>query len=125
MECLASSAMSGQTGVVVDPLFVALTRPAMAWGVTYAALLVNAMLSVELFLLTKSIPWLLVCVPIHGVFWLLCLSEPRVFDLLLLWGRTRGPGGWGNAHWWQANSYSPLTLHVFAGRRPRCVQVVL
>mgnify|MGYP000506704187 CR=1 FL=1 len=28
------------------------------------------------FLLTRNLLWLLVCVPVHGLFWLLCLSEP-------------------------------------------------
>ena len=73
------------------------TRPAMAFGVTYSALLVNAVVTVELFLLTRNLLWLLVCVPVHGVFWLLCLTEPRFFDLGVLWGRTKGPGLLGMA----------------------------
>ena len=78
------------------PLFLGVTRPAMAFGVTYSALLANAVVTVELFLLTRNLLWLLACIPVHGLFWLLCLSEPRFFDLALLWGKTRGPGLFGN-----------------------------
>ena len=88
---------SRNDGVTADPLFVGVTRPAMAFGVTYSALLVNAVVTVELFLLTRNLLWLLACVPVHGLFWLLCLSEPRFFDLAMLWGKTRGPGLFGNA----------------------------
>jgi len=117
------------TGVTADALFVGVTRPAMAFGVTYSALLVNAVVTVELFLVTRNLLWLLACVPVHGLFWLLCLTEPRFFDLGLLWGRTRGPGLYGNGRWWRAQGYSALTLDLpnRAGRRlarPRAVHDV-
>ena len=106
-------------GVTADVLFVGVTRPAMAFGVTYSALLVNAVVTVEMFLLTRNLLWLLVCVPVHGVFWLLCLTEPRFFDLGVLWGRTKGPGLLGNGRWWRASAYSALALDLpdATGRR--------
>ena|ERR1700736_2687116 len=76
------------SGLIADPLFVGLTRPALVGGVTYAAMLVNGMVTVELFLLTRNLVWLLTCIPVHGLFWLLCAQEPRIFELLALWGRT-------------------------------------
>lgn len=79
---------SRNQGLTADPLFVGVTRPALVGGVTYAAMLVNGLVTVELFLLTKNLVWLLVCIPVHGLFWLVCVSEPRFFDLLALWGRT-------------------------------------
>jgi type IV secretion system protein VirB3 len=113
-------------GVTADALFVGMTRPAMAFGVTYSALLVNAVVTVELFLLTRNLLWLLACLPVHGLFWLLCLSEPRFFDLALLWGKTRGPGLLGNGRLWRAQGYSalPLDLPGTAGRRRRRPRVV-
>lgn len=99
-------------GIVLDPLFVGATRPAMTLGVTYSALLINGVATAEMFLLTKNLLWILVCVPIHGMFWLVCKSEPRFFDLLLLWGRTRGPGLLGNVRFWKANTYSPLRFDL-------------
>lgn len=95
-------------GIKTDPLFAGVTRPAMAMGVTYAALLTNMLITVELFLLTKNLLWLLICLPIHGIFWMVCKNDPRFFDLLFLWGRTRGPGLLGNLRFWKANTYSPL-----------------
>jgi type IV secretion system protein VirB3 len=84
----------------------------MAFGVTYSALLANAVVTVELFLLTRNLLWLLACIPVHGLFWLLCLSEPRFFDLALLWGKTRGPGLFGNARLWRAQGYSALLIDL-------------
>ncbi len=106
-------------GIREDPLFAGVTRPAMALGVTYSALLINGMTTVELFLLTKNLLWLLVCLPIQGIFWLVCKNDARFFDLLFLWGRTRGPGLLGNVRFWRANSYSPLRfdLPYRSGRR--------
>jgi type IV secretion system protein VirB3 len=106
-------------GIREDPLFAGVTRPAMALGVTYSALLINGMTTVELFLLTKNLLWMLVCIPIHGIFWLVCKNDARFFDLLFLWGRTRGPGLLGNVRFWKANSYSPLRFDLpnKAGRR--------
>jgi type IV secretion system protein VirB3 len=96
----------------VDPLFVGATRPPMRWGVTYAALLFNLVFTMEVFLLTKNLLALLCCVPLHGVFALLCSRDARFFDLVLLWGRTRLPAALGNLRLWQASSYSPLVIDV-------------
>lgn len=114
-------------GLVADPLFVGLTRPTMVWGVTYSAMLVNAMLTMEAFILTKNLLWLLTFMPTHGVFYLLCLSEPRFFDLLQLWGRVRLPGLLaGNQRFWRANSYTPLPIDLpdRHGRRSATLVVI-
>ena len=79
-------------GLTTDPLFVAVTRPPMRWGVTYSALLFNLVFTMEVFLLTKNLLTLLIAVPIHGVCVLLCMRDARFFDLILLWGRTPGSG---------------------------------
>ena len=99
-------------GLTAETLFVGATRPPMRWGVTYSALLINGLTTVELFLLTKNLLWMLICVPIHGIFWLVCKNDARFFDLLFLWGRTRGPGLLGNVRFWKANSYSPLRFDL-------------
>jgi type IV secretion system protein VirB3 len=98
------------TGLVSDPLFVAVTRPPMRWGVTFSALLFNMVFTMEAFLLTKNLLTLLIAVPIHGVCALLCLRDARFFDLLLLWGRTRLPAYVGTYRYWRASSCSPLAL---------------
>jgi type IV secretion system protein VirB3 len=106
-------------GLTADPLFVGATRPPMRWGVTYSAILFNLVFTMEAFLLTKSLPTLLLCLPIHGVCLLLCARDPRYFDLILLWARTRFPALLGNLRVWSANSYSPLQLELpdRSGRR--------
>jgi len=99
-------------GLRTDPLFVGATRPPMRWGVTYAALLCNLVFTLEVFLLTKNLLTLLLSVPVHGVCALLCARDPRCFDLILLWGRTRMPALLGNFRFWKASSYSPLVFGV-------------
>jgi len=110
---------SRATGLLADPLFVAVTRPPMRWGVTFSALLVNLVFTMEAFLLSKNLLTLLIAVPIHAVCALLCLRDPRFFDLLLLWGRTRLPAYVTNFRIWKASSCSPLVLDLptTAGRR--------
>lgn len=98
------------SGLRTDPLFVGATRPPMRWGVTYAALLSNMVFTLEVFLLSKNLLSLLLGVPIHGMCVLLCARDPRFFDLILLWGRTRMPALLGNFCVWQASSYSPLAF---------------
>jgi type IV secretion system protein VirB3 len=108
-------------GLRADPLFVGATRPPMRWGVTYSALLFNVIFTMEAFLVTKNLLTLLMCAPIHGVCVLLCARDPRFFDLLLLWGRTRLPAVLTTLRVWKASSYSPLALDLPArnGRRRR------
>jgi type IV secretion system protein VirB3 len=106
-------------GLTADPLFVAVTRPPMRWGVTYSGLLVNGLFTMEAFLMTHNLLWLLACIPIHLVCYLLCLHDPNFFELFRLWGVTRLAGHFGNLRFWKANSYSPLPIALpdAAGRR--------
>jgi type IV secretion system protein VirB3 len=99
-------------GLTTDVLFVAVTRPPMRWGVTYSALLFNAVFTMEIFLLTKNLLTLLIAAPIHGICALLCARDARFFDLVLLWGRTRMPAYLGNFRVWKASSHSPLVLDL-------------
>jgi type IV secretion system protein VirB3 len=96
-------------GVIADPLFVGVTRPAMALGVTYGAALANGMVTVELFLLTRNLLALLVCIPVHAILWILCAVEPRFFELLLLHLRTRR-GSRVSHSLWRAATYAPVPL---------------
>jgi type IV secretion system protein VirB3 len=112
--------MKRNEGIVGDTLFVGMTRPSMVWGVTYSAMMFNIIITTESFIVTKNLAWLLAFVPVHGVLYLVCLYEPRFFDLLQLWGRTRLPAMLGgNLRYWRANSYSPLALEMpdVRGRR--------
>jgi type IV secretion system protein VirB3 len=99
-------------GLTTDVLFVAVTRPPMRWGVTYSALLFNAVFTMEVFLLTKNLLTLLIAAPIHGVCALLCARDACFFDLVLLWGRTRMPAYLCNFRIWRASTHSPLVLDL-------------
>jgi type IV secretion system protein VirB3 len=106
-------------GLSCDPLFVAATRPAMRWGVTYSALLANLVFTMETFLLSRNLLALLLAAPLHGIAMLLCARDARFFDLLLLWGRTRLTALLGNQRFWKASSYAPLRLDLAPRRRSR------
>ncbi len=106
-------------GLTTDPLFVGATRPPMRWGVTYSALLVNMVFTLEVFLLTKNLLTLLLSVPIHGICVLLCTRDARFFDLALLWAKTRLPAALANLRLWKASSYSPLIIDVPSRRGHR------
>jgi type IV secretion system protein VirB3 len=99
-------------GVTADPLFVGVTRPPMRFGVTYAALLLNAAFTMEVFLLTKNLLVVLIAPPIHGVCMLLCARDARYFDLLLMWAKTRLVAYLGSIRFWRGASYSPLPLDL-------------
>jgi type IV secretion system protein VirB3 len=117
--------MTPQRLLQKDLLFVGVTRPPMRWGVTYAALLLNLVLTMELFLLTKNLLTLGLALPIHGLCALLCARDPRIFDLLLLWARTTVPARVANGAYWGAASYSPLdvALPALTGRRRALVSL--
>jgi type IV secretion system protein VirB3 len=87
------------------PVFRALTRPQMFGGVTYSFFIVNAAVTTEAFLMTRSFLALPIALAVHAAGYLACLREPRVFDLWLTkvsrCPRTRNWKRWG------CNSYAP------------------
>ena len=115
------------SGVTADPLFAGLTRPPMRFGVTYVALLVNLVLTMQCFLLTRNLLVLLMALPLHALSALLCARDARIFDLGQLWLRTRGLALCANARWWKGSSLSPLSLDLpnGSGRRRLVPHVVV
>jgi type IV secretion system protein VirB3 len=110
---------SANAGLTADPLFVGATRPPMRWGVTYSALLVNGVFTMEVFLLTRNLLTLALALPIHGICALLCARDARFFDLAILWSRTRIPALLANGRWWKSSSYTPLLLDLPNARGQR------
>ncbi len=87
------------------PVYRALTRPQMFAGVTYSFMIINGGVTTEVFLITKSFWTIPAALAIHGIGYLACLREPRVFDL---WVKKvskcpRIP----NWKRWGCNSYAP------------------
>jgi type IV secretion system protein VirB3 len=92
-------------GIERDTLFVALTRPQMFAGVTYSYFIANAVIATELFLIFKSIWALAVALIVHLVGVIMCLREPRAFDLWLT--RVSRTPRVKNHKIWRCNSYRP------------------
>lgn len=92
-------------GLRRDTVFVALTRPQMFAGVTYAWFVANAVISTKLFLVFRSAWVILLALIVHTVGVLACLREPRFFDLWLT-RAGRCPRVRNHAIW-RCNSYLP------------------
>ncbi|MGX8291513.1 type IV secretion system protein VirB3 [Xanthomonas oryzae] len=104
--------MSKNDGIIIDTLFVGPTRPTMFWGVTWQAFVINIIVTMEAFIWTRDLRWLLLFVPIHGICFLICMRDPRTFELLMQWGPTKGFAFFGNFPYWRAATFSPLELHI-------------
>ncbi len=90
-------------GLSREPLFVALTRPQMFAGVTYAYFVINGVVSTEFFLIFKSAWVILFAAVVHLVGFVVCAREPRMFDLWLT-RASRCPRV-RNYRFWRCNSY--------------------
>lgn len=88
-----------------DHVFVALTRPQMFAGVTYSYFTANAVVATELFLVFKSIWVVAVALVVHLAGVMLCVREPRFFDLWLT--RVGRCPRVRNHKIWRCNSYRP------------------
>jgi type IV secretion system protein VirB3 len=92
-------------GLERDTLFVGLTRPQMFAGVTYSIFVANVVIATELFLVFKSLWVVAAALVLHGAGMLLCLKEPRIFDLWL--ARVSKCPRIKNYRIWGCNSYRP------------------
>ncbi len=86
-------------------VFVALTRPQMFAGVTYSFFVANSIIAAELFLIFKSFWALVPALVLHLVGMVLCLREPRFFDLWIT--RVSRCPRVANHALWRCNSYRP------------------
>ena len=88
-----------------DPIFSALTRPQMIGGVTYSYAVFNLIVTLEIFLITRSFWAFPAAIVVHGIGYVGCVREPRFFDLwvtrLSRCPRVR------NFWFWRANAYRP------------------
>ena len=95
--------MSG--ALVSDPIFTALTRPQMLGGVTYSYAVLNLIVTVEAFLVSRSFWALGIAVLLHVAGYVGCAREPRFFDLWI--ARASRCPRVRNHGFWRANSYAP------------------
>jgi type IV secretion system protein VirB3 len=93
------------TELVRVPVFRALTQPQMFAGVTYSFFTLNGAVTTEAFLVTRSFWVLGLAVALHGLGYLACLREPRIFDLWI--ARVSRCARVPNWRHWRCNSYAP------------------
>lgn len=99
--------MADSGKVVSDPLFVGLTRPPMLLGVTYPFVVVNALFSYVMFILTAKPMYILVFAPlIHAIGFYICSKEPLFLDLIRV--KSNKCSRCTNKHYHGANSYDPF-----------------
>lgn len=108
--------MDGQDNIKPDALAVALTRPTTKLGVPYQAIVINLLVCVEALSLAGNLLCLLMAVPLHGICYLITLHDPRAFEMLALWARTKLATLLRTRWYWSVSSYSPLTLRERPGR---------
>jgi type IV secretion system protein VirB3 len=91
--------------LVSDPVFAALTRPQMIGGVTYPYMVLNLIVTLEVFLILRSFWALGIAVVVHAIGYVGSLREPRFFDLWIT--RLRTCPRIRNFSFWGGNSYRP------------------
>lgn len=89
-----------------DPLFIALTRPAMFFGLPYDFAVMMFFLTVFLFIATANFLVFLAGVPLFFAGRALAEKEPR-FITLMRTKMTRCPRHPNRAWWGGVNSYEP------------------
>jgi type IV secretion system protein VirB3 len=91
--------------LVRDPVFAGLTRPQMFAGVTYNWFVLNAVVTAEIFLVTRS-PWALAAAIVLHLFGVvMARREPRFLELWIT-RASRCPRV-ANFAYWRCNSYRP------------------
>jgi len=73
----------------MDRLFVGLTRPAMKWGVPMDAIILGGLVASVALIATGNPLYLLLYIPIHSFMFVLCLKEPNITRLAMLWVMTK------------------------------------
>lgn len=89
-----------------DPVFIAMTRPAMKWGVTLEGMIVAGFFAAISMIATNNPFFLLLYLPLHMGMYGLCLKDPRIFRLMLIWSKTKAKSiGW---RYWGVFTATPL-----------------
>ena len=91
--------------LIRHPVHRSLTRPQMFAGVTYNFFIINAAVTTELFLIFHAFWVLGVALIVHLAGVVLCVREPRIFDLWLT--RLGRCPRVRNHKIWRCNSYRP------------------
>lgn len=90
-----------------DLLFVGLTRPPMIFGVPYGAFIAEIMLAGLANVISGNPLYMLVVVPVHGLFYVIGSHDPGIFAEIAAWSRTMARCR--NILFWGCASFSPLS----------------
>jgi len=100
--------------LTVDPLFAAMTRPAVFAGIPVSAFIIEFMLVAMVFVAISNPLVFLLMAPLHGILYLLAAHDPATFDNLFLWASTKSRA-MPNRGYWNSISFSPLPHKKFKG----------
>ncbi len=87
---------------MITPLVKALTRTPTILGVPYQIAMVIGVTSAVVFLATKNLLMLLVCVPLYAVARIMIMRDPMIFEIMFIRSRKTPPR---NVRFWGARSY--------------------
>ena len=105
--------MQDQDDLVQDVCLLALTRPAMFWGVTMEVFAVNFVVTGVAFVLSKSFVCMAVGVAFHLLARVVMWNDVNQFRVLRAWTLTRGR--MINRAYWGGSSASPIQVSRKAG----------
>ena len=92
--------------IAIHPLFTGLTRPPMKFCVTLSFMMMNGMVALIIFLISKSFISLFCAALLGHIFgYICCMSDPRIFDLLA--GKSKF-NYFPNRNYWHCKSYEPF-----------------
>ena len=94
-----------QADPVMDPLVLGLSRPPTIMGVPYAAALLNAVVTMTVFIAFSNLLFLLIAVPVHLVLVVLSLIDVRFLDIAMVVA-SKCPRSM-NRVYWGTQSYAP------------------
>lgn len=95
------------TNLERDTLFLALTRPALRWGVPFEALLLNGMGSFFIGLWLGNPCYWIIGVILHFPMRVISAHDPNFFRIGRLWMTTKGRNGSGVL--WGGSMLSPMS----------------
>lgn len=99
-------------GVIVEPLFVACTRPSTFFGVPLYAFVVELVVVVEGLVWSKNVLSLGLFLPAHLIIYLLVRKDIRAMELAALWMMTKAHTYFESLMFWGVSTKSPLPLHI-------------
>ncbi len=107
--------MREEQKIISDLLFVGMTRPPVILGVPYGAFVGEIMLGGLANIFTGNPLYMLIAVPIHGIFYLIGAHDPGIFAEIAVWIKTMARCR--NSRFWGAVSFSPLPMKKWKSGR--------